>query len=81
MPIIAWEGMSAIAVVERPISMRVAMRAGRRPCLSPMWPKTIAPIGRATKPTPKVASDRSSDVDSEAVGKNTWPKTRAAAAP
>ena len=40
-----------------PIPMIVTIRTWRRPTLSPMRPKMSPPIGRAARPTPKVAKD------------------------
>src|SRR6478736_9106525 len=40
-----------------PINIKVRKSTGFRPIRSPRWPKTIAPTGRATNPTPNVAKD------------------------
>jgi hypothetical protein len=45
--------------VAMPISSSVEISVVLRPIRSPKWPKIIAPIGRATKPTNWVPKDSS----------------------
>jgi hypothetical protein len=52
-----------------------------RPTLSPKCPKTTPPTGRATKPTAYVAKAASVPTNGSSFGKNSRPKTRAAAVP
>src|SRR6266567_1456716 len=53
-----------------------------RPSLSPKWPKTTPPTGRAAKPTQKVAKAANWAASGESFGeKNSGPKTKAAAVP
>src|SRR6266566_6209275 len=53
-----------------------------RPSLSPKWPKTTPPTGRAAKPTQKVAKAANWAASGESFGeKNRGPKTKAAAVP
>jgi hypothetical protein len=53
----------------------------RRPSLSPRWPHTTAPSGRAASPTPKLASDASSADVASITGKNSLGSSVAASAP
>ncbi len=53
----------------------------RRPTRSPKWPNTMPPSGRAMKPTPNVANDSRIPAAGEALGKNSFGKTSAAAVP
>ena len=50
-----------------------------RPCVSPQCPRTKAPIGRATYPTPKVANDATMATCGLSDGKKMFGKTSAAA--
>ncbi len=69
-------------VVARPIMMRVITRVVLRPMRSPRWPKMMPPRGRAMKPDQSVAKDsRVATPGSMSAGKNTLPKTSAAARP
>ena len=53
-----------------------------RPMRSPKWPKTMPPSGRAAKPTAKVPkADERADQPARRSGKNSSPKTSAAAVP
>ncbi|MFC7745143.1 hypothetical protein ACFQXA_36025 [Nocardiopsis composta] len=52
---------------------------GLRPYLSPRWPPTTPPSGRARKPTANVANDASTPATGLNSGKNSDPNTRAAA--
>jgi hypothetical protein len=52
-----------------------------RPMRSPKWPKISAPTGRAKKPTAYVAKAASVVTKSSPPGKNSGPKTSAAAEP
>ena len=62
-----------------PMVSSEATRVPLRPILSPKWPKTMEPSGRATKATPKTAKELSSAVVSSALGKNSVGKTSTAA--
>jgi hypothetical protein len=54
-PIPLYGGRQPTRNVEAPIKMSVKIKTVLRPNLSPTWPSTKAPTGRATYPTPKVA--------------------------
>ena len=54
-------------------------QGGLRPSLSPKWPNSMPPTGRATKPTAAVLNEARTAATSLAPGKNSGPKTRAAA--
>ncbi|BBE22163.1 hypothetical protein MN0502_10460 [Arthrobacter sp. MN05-02] len=56
-----------------------ATRVALRPILSPKWPKTMEPSGRATNATPKTANELRSWFASLWLGKNSAGKTRTAA--
>src|SRR4029453_12028572 len=80
-PICANVGRQPIANVETPTRMMLSCSSCLRPHLSPKWPKTMPPMGRATKPTAyvtKAAMMPSSSVPE--LGKKIFPKTRGAAA-
>lgn len=62
-----------------PIVSRDATSVALRPNLSPKWPNTTAPIGRATIAAPKTANEERSDVVSSPVGKNSTGNTSTAA--
>ena len=62
-----------------PMVSRAPTSVALRPCLSPRWPKTIAPSGRATMAAPNTANDESSAVVASPVGKNRCGKTSTAA--
>ncbi|MNI80774.1 hypothetical protein D3C73_1373350 [compost metagenome] len=69
-------------VVATPIMTSVITRVVLRPILSPRCPKMIPPIGRATNPAHSVRKDNKVAVPgARSAGKNTLPKTRAAAMP
>ena len=53
----------------KPISENERIIAGLRPMRSPMRPMTMPPMGRVTKPTPKVPSDASRLAVGEVDGK------------
>ncbi len=52
-----------------------------RPILSPKWPNTTPPTGRAKNPTPNVAKDSSVAIKGLCSGKNNFGNTSAAAVP
>lgn len=56
-----------------PIKVKETTMAGLRPARSPNAPSTIAPTGRATKPTAKVSSDAIRVSNGVPFGKNTLP--------
>lgn len=62
-----------------PMVSSEATRVALRPARSPKWPKSTEPTGRATKATPKVASEASNAPVSVAVLKNRSGKTEMAA--
>ena len=64
-----------------PIRNSVLISTRFRPSLSPMCPIRKDPSGRATYPTPKVASDAIVAACGLPSGKNTVGKTSAAAVP
>lgn len=55
-PIVVYVGRNPISAVATVMIVNVMIRVDFRPILSPRWPATKAPTGRARKPTPKVAS-------------------------
>lgn len=59
----------------------VSTSVARRPIRSPMWPKSIPPSGRNTKPTPNVAKAATDPTAGSLLRKNRSPNTRAAAVP
>ena len=65
--------------VATPIVRSEATRVPLRPILSPKWPKTIEPMGRATNAAPNAANDLSSDWVGSSPGKNSAGKTSTAA--
>jgi hypothetical protein len=80
-PMLCTVGRTPIRVVARPITRRVTTRVFFLPNLSPMCPAMMPPMGRAKKPTPKVPkASRVPDSGSDE-GKNSLPKTSAAAVP
>ncbi len=81
-PIDAYVGSSPISVVATPIITSEMISMFLRPRRSPKWPKTTPPIGRATKPAPKVPKAASVAAVSPRLGeKKILSKTSAAAAP
>jgi hypothetical protein len=80
-PISLYGGRQPTRNVEAPIKMSVKIRTVLRPNLSPTWPSTNAPTGRATYPTPNVAKANKIPVAGLSLGKKILPKTRAAAVP
>ena len=62
-----------------PMVSSEATSVALRPNLSPKWPKTMEPSGRATKATPKTAKELSSWVVSFCPGKKSFGKTSTAA--
>jgi len=75
-PIRSYVGSSPIAAVPPPISSSVTIRIDLRPILSPKWPKTIPPRGRATNPTENVAKTAIVPVRGSSLGKKSLSKTR-----
>jgi hypothetical protein len=69
-PASAYVGASPIIAVPSAIRRIVVDSAAFRPCVSPSAPRTTAPIGRITKPTPNVATVSNSEEVSSPVGKN-----------
>ena len=67
--------------VAPPMISRVITRTVLRPDLSPKWPKTMPPSGRATKPTAAVANASSVPTAGSKLGKKSWLNTSAAAVP
>jgi hypothetical protein len=67
--------------VEMPMRVSVAMRTLLRPTLSPKWPAMMPPMGRATNPTPKVASASKVPTAGSSLWKNSVPKMVADSAP
>ena len=67
--------------VDPPIISKDATSVDLRPTRSPKWPKAIAPTGRAKKAMPKVISANSVCAAGDPAGKNSGPKTSAAAVP
>ena len=65
----------------RPIPNRVRNSTFLRPIVSPRWPITNEPIGRATYATPKVASEAIVAAAALPAGKKILGKTSAAAVP
>lgn len=72
-------GTKPIRVVATPMSRMAVTSTGLRPYLSPKWPETIPPMGRATKPTATVANELSAATTSLPVAKNVLLNTSAAA--
>lgn len=62
-----------------PMVSRDATSVPLRPRRSPRWPKTTAPIGRATIAAPNTAKDESSAVVGSLLGKKSVGKTSTAA--
>lgn len=77
---VSYVGTQPTATVEAPVSSETT-RTGRRPRRSPMCPNSTEPSGRATNPTPNVANAASVPASGENVGKNSGPRTSAAAVP
>src|SRR5215216_2415890 len=65
--------------VASPIVRIVMISMGLRPSLSPKWPKSTPPTGRATKPTAAVLNEANTPATADDSGKNTAGKTSAAA--
>src|SRR5580658_7373512 len=75
-------GNRPIDVVVKPIMIIAKARHVLRPIRSPKWPNTIAPKGRATKPTADVLKEAMSATSGGRVAeKNNVGKTSAAAVP
>ena len=81
MPIAAYPGSKPTRKVQTPISTSVTTSMVLRPTLSPKCPKIMPPKGRAMKATPNVANAANVPASGSNVGKNNWPKTKAAAVP
>jgi len=76
---VAYVGNRPTRVVAVPMVSNAMTRVGLRPNLSPKWPNSMPPTGRATKPTAAVLNEARTAATSLAPGKNSGPKTRAAA--
>ena len=76
---VAYVGNTPTRVVAVPMVKSAMTRVGLRPSLSPKWPNSIPPTGRATKPTAAVLNEARTAATSLAPGKNSGPKTSAAA--
>jgi hypothetical protein len=74
-------GSSPIKAVAIPMMRSESMSIALRPILSPKWPKTRPPMGRATKPTAYVEAEASRPAVSLNSGKNSAGKMSAAAVP
>ncbi len=72
-PIIAYDGVNTTPMMPTPISVKLNTIAGRRPARSPNAPITIAPTGRATKPTANVSNDNIRFSNGVCDGKNVRP--------
>jgi hypothetical protein len=81
MPIAVVEGSRPMPTVATVIITRQASRIGLRPTRSPTEARSSPPRGRATKPAQKVANDSRTPSVAPAPGKNSGPKTSAAAVP
>lgn len=77
----SYVGTQPTATVAAPVSSSEATSTGRRPCRSPMCPNSTDPSGRATNPTPNVPKAANVPASGETVGKNSGPRTSAAAVP
>jgi hypothetical protein len=69
----------AVRKVAMPITSSVTTSTVLRPSLSPSWPKTIPPMGRARNPVAEVVKASRVPVSGSASGKNSLLKTRPAA--
>lgn len=78
-PIAEYVGSSATRNVESPIINMHRTRTFLRPCRSPQWPRTNAPSGRATYPTPNVASEATTATVGSVLAKKTDGNTSVAA--
>src|SRR5688572_13634742 len=76
---VAYVGKRPTRVVAVPMVKSAMTRVGLRPSLSPKWPKSTPPTGRATKPTAAVLNEASTPATADDSGKNTAGKTSAAA--
>ena len=72
-------GIRPMTTVAMPMVSSEATSVFLRPMRSPKWPKTIEPIGRATKATPKTANDCSSEIVGSALAKKIVGNTSTAA--
>ena len=70
-----------MAVVASPITVSASTSIGLRPRRSPRCPAITPPMGRARKPTAKVAKEASTPAASLPEGKKAGPSTSAAAMP
>ena len=80
MPAVAYVGSRPMMNVAMPMVSSAPTRVALRPTLSPKWPKTTDPSGRAMNARPNVANDESSAtvLDSD-LGKKRNGKTATAA--
>lgn len=79
MPTCAVVGRSPISVVAMPIMSMEVMRTPLRPSLSPKWPNTTPPMGRARYPTARVENEAKMATAGSRLAKKTLLKTREAA--
>jgi hypothetical protein len=77
-PAASYVGRKPIVMVANPMISIVASSTDFRPTTSPKWPKTNPPIGRATKPTAKVAKTAMVAAVGSNVGKKSRSKTKGA---
>lgn len=80
-PIRPYVGSRPMQPVPTPIRTTVTSSIRRLPYLSPMWPNSAAPTGRATNPTANVANDANVPASGSSSGKNCRENTSAAAEP
>ncbi len=78
---VSYVGSRPMPVVATPIRVSARTSIGLRPFLSPSWPATMPPIGRARKPTAKVAKAARTPAVELPAGKYRSPRTSAAAMP
>ncbi len=81
MPIDACVGRQPIRNVATPMIMSEVTSIALRPMRSPKCPKITPPSGRAAKPTANVPKAESVPISGLEPGKNSSPKTSAAAVP
>lgn len=81
MPMVSYVGSRPTAKVAAPIPHNVVTSVVFRPMVSPRWPKTKPPSGRAMKPMPKVANEARVPANGLRLGKKRSPNTSALARP
>ena len=80
-PTCEYVGSRPISTVATPMSISVVTSIDLRPILSPKWPKTMPPTGRAKKPTAYVAKAAIVPASASKFGKNSLLNTSADAVP